>query len=119
MTVRAGEKDEPRRFDGARMPRDTRKRRIRAGEHKIRRMDLKGFERIVARVPPLAKISLSLFPPIFLPKSVFLADSVDIVRVSNRTQVSSKRRQKKDGEERNAFSRKQLGCAGKTVFFAG
>lgn len=49
MTVRAGEKDEPRRFDGANASGHTRKRRIRAGEHKIRRMDLKGFERIVAR----------------------------------------------------------------------
>lgn len=61
MTVRAGEKDDSRRFDGARMPRDTRKRRIRAGEHKIRRMGLKGFERIVARAPPLARVSLSTY----------------------------------------------------------
>lgn len=74
MTVRAGEKDESRRFDGARMPRDTRKRRIRAGEHKIRRMGLKGFERIV--VGPACE-SLSRFSPIS--KSVFLAESVDIV----------------------------------------
>jgi len=75
MTVRAGEKDESRRFDGARMPRDTRKRRIRAGEHKIRRMGLKGFERIV--VGPAFSESLSRFSPIS--KSVFLAESVDIV----------------------------------------
>lgn len=70
MTVRAGEKDEPPvdLMGWARSaPRDTRKRRIRAGEHKIRRMDLKGFERIVTaprafggKVSPSTYVSLLL-----------------------------------------------------------
>jgi len=50
-----------------RMPRDTRKRRIRASEHKIRRMDLKGFERIVAHGPlplPLSSCLQRKFRPL-------------------------------------------------------
>lgn len=115
-----------------RMPRDTRKRRIRAGEHKIRRMDLKGFERIVAYEPPplplSAKVSFSCPPP-HLPIFVPLAESVDIVRVPSGLGVLLEQRRRKmicavRGESSTlAFSQELSGCArhgnGKTVFLAG
>lgn len=79
-----------------RMPRDTRKRRIRAGEHKIRRMDLKGFERIVAHGPPFPwtsseslVLSLPLLSAPHLPTFVPLVESMDIVRVPSGLRVRS------------------------------
>lgn len=80
---------------GRMMPRDTRKRRIRAGEHKIRRMDLKGFERIVAHGAPLPSLPLAKVSPPHLPTSVPLVESVDTVGIPSGLRVRDSPRAKR------------------------
>jgi len=108
-----------------RTPRDTRKRRIRAGEHKIRRMDLKGFERIVARSPAFGK-SLVFHLHTSPCSSV---ERVDVARVPSGLRVRDSRRESEatvaerragaargEGHFGVSRSRRRMG---KTVFLAG